>query len=205
MALLSFLDIRRKDFLMPPSAARIEINELPPELAVADVVSGIGQIASSRHLHLVDSARAESLPRTPSPELTPRQFRVVSLLSMGKTLNQIRERVPGSRDDIVQVEEEAKAKLGVETPSAMINQAIVHGILPIELETNDELVSQITAPDRYTLRSYAAGVSIDRIARSLGMAVREFIKYEPVLQRKVGARKRPQSVRRGHELGILSR
>jgi DNA-binding CsgD family transcriptional regulator len=189
---------------MPPSAARIEINELPPELAVADVASGIGQVASSRHLHLVDSAPVESLPRTPGPELTPRQFRVVSLLSMGKTINHIRKEVPGSRGDIVQVEEEAQAKFGVETPSALINQVIVHGILPIEVETNDELVSQITAPDRYALRSYAAGVPIDRIARSLGMAVREFIKYEPVLQRKVGAKKRPQSVRRGHELGILT-
>jgi len=189
---------------MPAVAARIETSQPAPELVTPEVISGIGQIAVSRHLYLVDQPPAEALPEVPSPEMTPRQFRVLALVSMGKTINQIRRVVPGSRNDIVQLEKEAQAIFGVETPSALVHQAIVHGSLPIKVETNDEFISQVTAPDRYTLRSYAAGVPEDRIAKSLGMGVAEFIKYEPVLHRKVGAKKRPESVRRGHELGFLS-
>jgi DNA-binding CsgD family transcriptional regulator len=189
---------------MPAVAARIETNQPAPELITPEAIPGIGQIAVSRHLYLVDQPPAEALPEAPSPDLTPRQFGVVALLSIGKTINQMRKVVPGSRNDIVQLEKEAQAIFGVETPSALVHQAIVHGSLPIEVKTNDEFTSRVTAPDKYALRSYAAGVPVDRIAKSLGMGVAEFIKYEPVLHRKVGAKKRPESVRRGHELGFLS-
>lgn len=181
---------------MPAAASRIELNQPLPELAVADFALPIGQVAAARHLKLVENPVFH--------ELTPDEFTVVSLLSMGKTINYMLREMPGSRrDDIVSIEGAAQVKLGVETPAALVNQAIVRGMLPINARKDPELTSLIGKPEQSAFRSYAAGRPVEKIARSLGMKLNDFIDYEPILLGKVGAKKRPASVRNSHELGIL--
>jgi len=176
-----------------------------PELARAPAYSE--EVVAGHRFYAVQSGIAAielPVPDSFSP-LSEQEFVVASLLSIGKTLNQIRgsTAVELSRGEAVQIEESAQAKLGVKTPSALVHQLIGRGILPIVVNKDWDLIRGLPASDRYALRSYAQGVPVERIADTLGMTVPKFIKYEPVLLRKVGARKRPQAVRYSHELGII--
>lgn len=174
-----------------------------PELARAE--SHPNQAIAVRYMHIVEPGAG--IIELPIPEsfapLTAQQFVATSLLSIGKTLNQIRKMTDVSRGEAVEIERGAQARLGVEAPSALVHQAIRCGILPITIEQDRDLVRGMPASDRYVLKAYAQGVPAERIAGTLGMTVPKFIKYEPILMRKVGAHKRPQAVRHGHELGIL--
>jgi DNA-binding CsgD family transcriptional regulator len=145
-----------------------------------------------------------SIEVRPAFDIDPLQLAVIGLISQGRTLNQAAKETSLQRSDVIGVEKDLQAELGVRNTSAVVDRLIISGILPIELETDDRITDRLTHPDRSALRSRASGLPDQQIARSLGLTINQFIKgFEADLHYKLEVKKRPQSIRRAHELGIL--
>lgn len=157
--------------------------------------SAIGGVAARRHLHLVEG-------QGPRVEFEPWEIRVFDLLSQGNTLNQIARQMDYMRSTVRAAEESAMEKAGTHSKTVLVDRFINLGLIPVEVEPDQDVLADITDLDRRMIGLYARGVTNHTIAKHGKAELDQVESYHDGLLERLGAWSRPHAIRRSYELGI---
>lgn len=151
------------------------------------------------------SSSAEFLPSGPasSPDLTPVEFQVLSLASLGGTVQQVASLMSRHTLDIEVIRDTLTHKFDQPNMAAVVNQAIRHLILPIH-KNPDINRPGLSSKEIHVLGLIAAGKSNRQIAIDLGKTTGTLVSnINRPLFKKLRANGRTHSVRRSYENKIF--
>lgn len=162
-----------------------------------EVSLGVGNVATNGHLRLV---RSETL----APSFEPLEIDVIAGISEGQTLTQTARQLEDySPAEIKDARYSAMKKLNTNSTAVLVDRSIRLGLIPIEVEPDEEILARVTGLDRKMLKLYALGVSNHRIAKKGGVGLKTVETYHDGLLERVGAWSRAHAIRRTYEFGIF--
>lgn len=110
-----------------------------------------------------------------------------------------------SSTEIKDARHSAMKKFNTGSAAVLVDRSIRLGLMPIEIEPDEEVLARVTGLDQKMLRLYALGISNHRIAKEGGVGLKAVETYHDGLLKRMGAWSRPHAIRRVYELGIWSR
>lgn len=133
------------------------------------------------------------------------QQQVINLISLGQTTAQIARQLDTAKPTITQSHKDILDIYQTKSASVAVRKAIEDGSISVELSTDSAAAKEVPDLDKKLLRYYANGGSNANLVKRNGIKMRKIEALHDQFLCRMQAWSRPHAVRRGFELGILTK